>query len=223
MSEYQSYRFDAIGRPLSPSQRKAVSQLSSHISVGPSSAVVEYYYGDFKHNPLKVLEKHFDLFTYESNWGTQRLAFRFDKAAIKIDSLTPYKLDEYIEFFETDDQLIIDCHLEENWDGHPLHDYYDAHDYPNSPFGDFYQEIQAGDFRSLYLFWLKAAEAYDELENEPPIPAGLAQISDAHRQLANFIALDKDLLETACSLSKPERATSANPTSRSKNPPQALR
>lgn len=75
MSEYQHYQFDVVDRTLSSDTRKAVSKLSSHISVSQTNASVEYHYSDFKHDPLDVLARYFDLFTYEANWGDQRLAF----------------------------------------------------------------------------------------------------------------------------------------------------
>ncbi|MBK1880246.1 hypothetical protein [Pelagicoccus mobilis] len=205
MSEYQCYQFDAINRALSTTQRKAVGKLSSHISVGHSSAVVEYHYSSFKHDPIKVLRQYFDLFTYESNWGTQRLAFRFDKAAINLETIATYEIGQSIQIIETDDQVIIDCYFEENWDTDARYDYYDDCPYTGSRFTDFYEELLEDDLRSLHILWLKAAEAYDELENEPSIPAGLAQLDDTHLDLVNFIGLDHDLLYTAQSLSKPKR------------------
>ena len=209
MSEYQCYQFDAIGRTLTSAQRKAVSQLSSHISVGGSSAVVEYHYSDFKHDPIKVLERYFDLFTYEANWGVQRIAFRFDRAAFDSDALSAYAIDQAIEVIEKNDYVIIDCYLDENWDAQPDYNYnggyYHEDDFPSgSPFTSFYQEVLEGDFRSLYLFWLKAAELYDP-DASSPVPDGLTQLEDDHWALTRFIGLDDDSLAAAQSLSKTKR------------------
>ena len=78
MSEYQSYQWECTTRRLTPNQRNKVSGLSSHIQVTACSAHVEYHYSDFKHDPLEILLRYFDVFAYEANWGTQRIALRFD-------------------------------------------------------------------------------------------------------------------------------------------------
>lgn len=71
MSEYQSYQWDNVGRALSSSELKEFRRLSSHISVTATGARVTYHWGDFKHDPIDVLVRHFDVFTYEANWGSQ--------------------------------------------------------------------------------------------------------------------------------------------------------
>jgi len=53
MSEYQHYQFDTVDRCLNAQERSAVHALSSHISVNSTSASVEYYYSDFKHDSGK--------------------------------------------------------------------------------------------------------------------------------------------------------------------------
>jgi hypothetical protein len=51
-----------------------VERLSSHMDiVTPTQAIVTYSWGDFKHDPLKVLAEYFDAFLYAANWGTTRL------------------------------------------------------------------------------------------------------------------------------------------------------
>jgi hypothetical protein len=78
MSEYQYYEWQTIDRPLSPSEREAVSGLSSHMEVVTSTqAIVSYSWGDFKHDPRHVLPQYFDAHLYMANWSTHRLLFRF--------------------------------------------------------------------------------------------------------------------------------------------------
>jgi hypothetical protein len=64
MSEYQRYAFMTIDRPLTREQLNAVDSLSSHIEASSTHAVIEYNWGSFKHNPIKVLREFFDAFLY---------------------------------------------------------------------------------------------------------------------------------------------------------------
>src|SRR5712691_5678796 len=64
MSEYQRYEFMTIERPLTGEQLDAVNALSSHIEASSTHAMIEYHWGDFKHDPIDVLHKFFDGFLY---------------------------------------------------------------------------------------------------------------------------------------------------------------
>lgn len=213
MSEYQCFQFDTIDRCLTATERKKVSELSSHISVGSSSAIVEYNYSDFKHDPVEVLKHYFDLFTFEANWGEQRLVFRFNKELVDAEALSQYAIEDAIEIIEGKKTIIVDCHLDENWNGELI----DRYDYDNgyehacnvgcSPFISFYNEIIEGDYRSLYMFWLRVLELrvveFEDDNPAAPIPAGLAQIDDAHNAWMQFIDLNNELLEAAQNRSTP--------------------
>jgi hypothetical protein len=62
MSEYQRYEFMTSDRPLTRAQLDAVDALSSHIEASSTHALIEYHWGDFKHNPVDVLHEFFDGF-----------------------------------------------------------------------------------------------------------------------------------------------------------------
>ena len=64
MSEYQYYERQAVDRLLTDAEQEAVRNLSSHIEVSSSRAVVTYSYGDFKHDPRTVLMRFFDAHLY---------------------------------------------------------------------------------------------------------------------------------------------------------------
>ena len=208
MSEYQCYQFDAIDRILTPAQRREVGELSSHISVSASSAMVEYHYSDFKHDPIKVLKRYFDLYSYESNWGVQRLVFRFNKSAIDLETISRFELDEWLAVAVEENQVLIDCYLDENYD-HELNYDYDGSGFADfhssrSYFVSFYQDIIGGDYRSLCLWWLKAAElsGAEETGETVMIPDGLGDLQDVHWTLIRFLGLDDDLLVAAQSNSR---------------------
>lgn len=73
------------------------------------------------------------------------------------------------------------------------------------------EELIQGDVRVLYLAWLKAAEAAVEMEEiaedtlEPPVPAGLGQLSPALETLVRFLDIDAALLAVAAQHSGKQR------------------
>ena len=85
MSEYQRYEFMTIDRPLTREQLDAVDALSSHIEASSTHAIIEYHWGDFKHDPIKVLHEFFDGFLYWANWGSPELALRFPHGVLPAD------------------------------------------------------------------------------------------------------------------------------------------
>jgi predicted kinase len=66
-------------------------------------------------------------------------------------------------------------------------------------------ELARGDRRALYLGWLLCAQSgdFDNEEVEPPVPAGLAQLSASLESLVEFLRLDKDLIQVAATASSP--------------------
>jgi len=56
VSEYQYHEWQAVDRVLTPEEQTAVNDLSSHIEVSLSWAVVTYHWSDFRHDPKQVLE-----------------------------------------------------------------------------------------------------------------------------------------------------------------------
>jgi hypothetical protein len=70
-------------------------------------------------------------------------------------------------------------------------------------------DLLRGDFRCLYLGWLfcvQNGEFSDEVL-EPPVPAGLRELSAPYDSLIEFLGIDEDLVEVAASASEPLKAT----------------
>ncbi|MGW5674851.1 hypothetical protein ACWEV4_07165 [Streptomyces sp. NPDC003860] len=77
-------------------------------------------------------------------------------------------------------------------------------------------ELAAGDLRSLYLAWLSALARWEPEEDvdedeyaqavEPPVPAGLGQLTGPQQTLADFLHVDPHLLTAAA------RASGAAPS-----------
>src|SRR5881227_1822025 len=113
MSEYQRYEFMTIDRPLTRAQLDSVNTLSSHIEASSTHAIIEYHWGDFKHNRIKVLHEFFDGFLYWANWGSPQLAFRFPHGILPDDLIDGYDLDDFVTFTKHRDYDILDIQFGE--------------------------------------------------------------------------------------------------------------
>jgi hypothetical protein len=60
-------------------------------------------------------------------------------------------------------------------------------------------DILRGDYRVLYLAWLKVLDVEEVLDSvtEPPVPPGLKELSPALRDFVTFFDVDEDLVEVA--------------------------
>jgi hypothetical protein len=64
-------------------------------------------------------------------------------------------------------------------------------------------ELAAGDLRLLYLAWLLALQ-HDEVadeDTEPPVPAGLGNLSASLQAIVDFFEIDEDLIAVAAAMS----------------------
>src|SRR5213080_3250129 len=209
MSEYQRYEFMTSDRPLTRVQLDAVNALSSHIEASSTHALIEYHWGDFKHDPIDVLHKFFDGFLYWANWGAPELAFRFPHGILPTDLIDGYDLDDFVTFTRYSDYDILDIHFGEmegpdEWTEYELGSLIAIRD-----------ELMEGDLRALYIVWLAAQimiEGYDEEENEneeedweisvPPVPPGFGTLTAAQYSLAELLQVPQELLVAAARHSK---------------------
>lgn len=199
MSEYQYYEWQTIDRPLTAAEQGAVDNLSSHIDVTSTRAWVEYHWSDFRHDPRQVLARYFDAFLYYANWGCQRLAFRFPKGLLDEDSLQPYLWEYCAELETAGNHLILDISYPDEDGGHWFEG--EARLSALAPLRD---DILSGDYRALYLAWLLAAAIKDiDEELEPPVPAGLKELSTPLAEFVRFFQLDPFLVQASAHASEP--------------------
>jgi len=213
MSEYQRYEFMTVERPLTRAQLEAVNDLSSHIEASATHALIEYHWGDFKHNPIDVLHEFFDGFLYWANWGSPQLAFRFPCGILPTDLIDGYDLEDFVTFTRYPDYDILDIHFGEmeapdEWTEYDLGSLIAIRD-----------ELMEGDLRALYIVWLAAQrmmEGYDEDEEEdededgeedyeidvPPVPPAFGKMTAAHHSLAELLQVPQELLVAAARHSK---------------------
>lgn len=212
MSEYQYYEWQTIDRPLTPNEKDAVSRLSSHMdAVTSTQAIVTYAWGNFKHNPRQVLLEYFDAHLYMANWGTRRLLFRFPKSVLDPQAIQPYCREDILTLELEGSYYILELSLDDEeldyeWlEGEGM----------LGKLTPIREQIMQGDYRALYLCWLKAVSIEDPEEDnpetEPPIPAGLGKLNSSHQAFIEFFELVPHLAEAAAKASPPLQPKSNAP------------
>ncbi|MEG5057356.1 hypothetical protein QUB60_21090 [Microcoleus sp. A2-C5] len=219
MSEYQYYEFQSVDRPLTQSEQEAISKLSSRAQISSSRAIFLYNYGDFPGQEKQVLIKYFDAMFYIANWGSLKLMFRFPKGLIDIELMQKYCVEDIVEVSEINDFVILEISIneEEGFDG-----WIEGEGNLSSLIG-LRQEILQGDYRLLYLAWLKGITYLDELDDEdederddddenddenddkeglePPVPPNFGKLSSSLQAFIDIFEVDEHLLKAAISAS----------------------
>ncbi len=211
MSEYQRYEFMTCDRPLTKAEIDQVDKLSSHMHVSATHAVVDYNWGDFKHDPIRVLQDYFDGFLYWANWGNPQLAFRFPPGILPADLIEGYDLEDFVTFTRRPKFDILDIHFDE------IESPDEWIDYELSSLIGIRDELLNGDMRSIYIVWLAAQNmlgSYDEEEeyeiSVPPVPPGMDSLTGPQRALAELFQVPEDILAATVRYSEasmPKKAT----------------
>ena len=203
MSEYQYFEFRALDRPLAPEEQEAVAGLSSRTAPHPTRASFVYHYTGFPADPLAILARYYDAFFYIANWGTTRLAFRLPASLVAVEALDPYLVAYHIEVEPAGEHLILQLTYEQErgygWtEGEGR----------LGPLLGLRDELLRGDRRLLYLAWLSTLDRWDvdKTETEPPVPAGLQQLTAPQQAFVEEFHLDRHLL-TAAAQASPSPAT----------------
>jgi hypothetical protein len=201
VSEYQYYEFLALDRPLTAEQRAELRSISSRAEITATRFVNEYQWGDLKGDPLEMVTRYFDAFLYLANWGTRQLMFRVPRGMLDPETARQYCRTDTASLMETDRHLILNLYIDQE----------EADDYWDEPGGQLAamvqarSELAAGDLRLLYLAWLLALQSdfADDEEMEPPVPAGLGDLSAGLQAVVDFFEIDEDLIAVAAAASPP--------------------
>jgi hypothetical protein len=194
VSEYQYYEFLAIDRPLTEQQRAELRALSTRAEITATRFTNEYHWGDFKGDPAKMMERYFDAHLYFADWGTRRLMFRVPRGTLDAETAERYVYaDAAASLTETGEHLVIDLYADREPD-----DYWEETPDLGSMI-DARSGLIAGDLRLLYLAWLLAVQwdEVDDEDTEPPVPAGLADLSASLEAIVDFLEIDEDLIDVA--------------------------
>jgi hypothetical protein len=212
MSEHQYYEFRAIDRPLTEEEQAAVGALSSRVDLSPTHAIFVYNYSDLPARAEELLVSYFDAMLYMANWGSCRLMFRFPRQAIDLEQVRPYCepyiVEEFISFTDHGDYAVLNIqwYEEGGWG------WIEGSGWLPRLMG-LRDEIVRGDYRLLYLAWLKAISLEPEMETEvkePPVPPGLGRLSPGLRTFMELFELDEYLVAAAAEASgSPEDVSEA--------------
>ena len=207
VSEYQYYEFRALDRRLTAEQQRRLRSLSSRAEISATRFTNEYSFGDFRGDPGRLLEEYFDAYLYAANWGTRELAFRLPRALLDANTAQRYCAEEHRAWVtQTAEHLIVRF----RWDDDEGDDWIEGEGLLD-PLLAARSELAAGDLRLLYLGWLlkvQLGELGDDDEDladeaEPPVPAGLRELSDSLASVAQFLKIDDDLIAVAAKASAP--------------------
>jgi len=193
MSEYQYYEFTAIDKPLNEKEMQSLRNISSRAQITPTSFVNEYHWGDFKGNPLKLVEKYFDAFLYVANWGTRWLMLKVPRNLVAVDLVKQYCPGDSAVIHEKGDHVILEFTSE-------TEDYeWEEGEGWLSSLISLRADILNSDYRSLYLAWLFCAqmEEIEDDESEPPVPPNLAELNAPLKSFVDFMRIDTDLIAVA--------------------------
>jgi hypothetical protein len=200
VSEYQYYEFLALDRPLTEKQRAELRSISTRAEITATRFVNEYEWGDLKGDPRKMVEQYFDAFLYLANWGTRWLMFRLPRGVLDPEAARQYCSTDAASLIETGSHVILSLYADREPDG-----YWDE---PGGQLAAMVQarsELAAGDLRLLYLAWLLALQSIEvaDEDTEPPVPAGLGNLSASLQAITDFLDIDEDLIAVAAAASPP--------------------
>ena len=207
VSEYQYYEFRALDRRLTAEQQQRLRSLSSRAEISTTRFTNEYSFGDFRGDPGRLLEEYFDAYLYAANWGTRELAFRLPRALLDAQTAQRYCAEEHRAWVtQTAEHVIVRF----RWDDDEGDDWIEGEGLLD-PLLAARGELATGDLRLLYLGWLlkvqlgELDEDDEDLadEAEPPVPAGLRELSDSLASVAQFLKIDDDLIAVAAKASVP--------------------
>jgi len=208
VSEYQYYEFRALDRRLTAEQQRRLRSLSSRAEISATRFTNEYSFGNFRGDPARLLEEYFDAYLYAANWGTRELAFRLPRALLDAETARRYCDEEHRAWVtETAEHVIVRF----RWDDDEGDDWIEGEGLLD-PLLAARGELATGDLRLLYLGWLLKVQlgGLDEDDDEdlddeaePPVPAGLRELSESLASVAEFLKIDNDLIEAAAEASAP--------------------
>ncbi len=217
MSEYQYYEFRAIDRPLSAADIRWLRGITSRAQITATSLTNTYHWGDFKGDPLELLQRCFDAHVYTSNFGIRRLMLKIPADAREQRAMQAYHGDFGVALSPYSNGIVVDFSLEGEpgeWaDGDDDCDD-DAEDGSGwmASLAALRADLRDGDRRSLYLAWLLNVQ-FDVLDDdvrEPPVPPGLGALSAPCEALVDFLHVDRELLAVAAERSPPLTTTNAS-------------
>ena len=209
MSYAEQTIFKAIDQPLTPAQMEAADALSSRAVVTSHSARYIYHFGGgFRGDEKEMLTTGgFDAMAWEDSTGSFKLSFRIPNEFIDWKEIVPYFSGYEYGLIEMEAPLVGEGRIlsfnlcEEVGDSVWLEENTSSLDI----LLPLRQSIISGDYRCLYLAWIKNQlvkdnDAFADPEEDraiPAIPPGLGQADPALTAFCNQFYIYEDLIEEA--------------------------
>jgi hypothetical protein len=199
VSEYQYYEFQAVDRPLTVREMRELRAYSTRATITATRFVNHYDWGNFKGDPILWMENYFDAFLYVANPGTRWLMLRVPAEALDVRTARTYckgkSPSASASVLARDGFVILSFGSEDDW----------SDDWDDDDSGwlasliTLRANILAGDRRALYLAWLRSVQQGETKANsaEPPVPPGLGRLTASLAAFADFLRIDRGLLEQA--------------------------
>lgn len=203
MSEYQFYEFVSVDKQLSSDEMDQLRSISTRADISSTRFCNTYNYGDLKAQPEELLLRYFDAFVYASNFAFQRFLIKLPKECFNPGFLKPYfPGDGYQCSFKAKKNVWLLEFTYSNENGYDDDGWVDGEGWMGRLLS-IRNELIKGDYRSLYLAWLaeiEHLERIDELPDnliEPPVPAGLGQLTASQSALCEFLKLPAHIVKAA--------------------------
>jgi hypothetical protein len=210
MSEYQYVAFRAIDAPVSAKNLEFMQEQSSRAEITAWSFENEYHFGDFSGNAVEMLRRGYDFHLHYSNFGDRKLMIRLPNGLPDAKAAGAYFEKDSFHFLRDKQGVGGIISIEPYYEAGHLDDLWEL----DSSFLDrllpLRAEILDGDLRPLYLAHLAIGSDSNHDPDETkdaPIPAGLKNLTDAQRALAELYGVSKALIAAAArnSPAMPER------------------
>ena len=213
MSEYQYVAFRAIDNPVSEKNLEYMHRQSSRAEITPWSFENEYHYGDFRGNAEEMLRRGYDIHLHYANFGIRKLLIRFPHGLPDARAAKPYLAKDSLRFLKDKKGSGGILSIEPYHEPGDLDDLW-GFDAILDRLVPLRAEILDGDLRPFYLAHLVIAcdgEHDPGATREAPVPAGLGELSDGQRGLAELYGVGDELIAAAAqeSLPIPARVDSA--------------
>jgi hypothetical protein len=208
MSEYQYYEFQAVDRPLTASEMSELRAYSSRATITATRFTNHYDFGSFKGDTAVWMERYFDAFLYLANWGTHEFMLRLPGRVLDLDTAKRYCCGQAASVRSKGDLTILEF-CSQDGEGE---DWVDGNGWLSSLI-QLRADLARGDHRTLYLAWLLCAQNGELADDasEPPIPAGLGELTAPLQAFLDFLRIDGDLISAAAARS-PENDESISDT-----------
>lgn len=206
MSEYQYYEFQTVDRSLTRAEMDELRALSTRAKISPRRFQNVYHFGDFRGEPLALMQQYFDAFIYVANWGTNWLMLRLPRRALDPETVYPYCVEEGLTLHVARDHVILEF-VSQDEEGAGWIEDEEAESWLPALL-PLRAELARGDLRGLYLAWLAGVRGglLEDDEIEPPVPPGLRALSPALETLARFLRVDENLIAAAAERSSAQPA-----------------